>query len=117
MNFVEDPDLVIINSVVFDGLLSKIFAKAIHDFDFLKVDTHTAGGTTWDIVNLIGLEGDLDSSKAVEDRHHGVPAWLCDAVHYGTTPEVDSDVALRDLMNSAHNHDGHENKPAQYQCS
>lgn len=55
MNLVENPNFVIIDSVVLDGLLSKVLPQSIDDFDLLKHHIHTTTSTTGHIIHLVSL--------------------------------------------------------------
>jgi len=109
VNFVENPNFVVVDGIVLNCLLRQSFAQTIDNFDLLKDDVDTSAGTTRHIVDLISLQGNLNRLKRVNDRHHGVPTRFSGRIKDSATPEVNTDVTLGDLMNSTHEENG-ENK-------
>ena len=77
MNFIENPGLVIIHSVVFDSLPCKVLPQSIHNYDGIEVDQDTASCTTWDVLYSVGLNGYLDLAESCDDRYHHLNSGLC----------------------------------------
>lgn len=76
MNFAEDPGLIISDGIVFNGLVSHLLSESIDNLDFFKVQDDTAAGTTWDVLDLIGLQGDLDWEVFGDKGNHEVETGL-----------------------------------------
>lgn len=98
MNLIENPNFVIVDSVVLDCLLSQIFAKSVDHLNLLEYHVDTTGSTTGYIVDFVSLQGHLDHLISGEDWHHCVPARFFVPVDYSATTEVNADVAFRDLV-------------------
>jgi len=102
MNFIENPNFIVLDRVFFHSLLSHLFIQPINYFNLFKIDGDTSSSSTRHIINLISLKCDLDCLKAVYQWPHSVPAGFDIAVKDSTTAEVDTDVPLRDLVDATH---------------
>jgi len=59
VNLIEDPSLVIVNSIVLNCLVGEILSESVDDFNLVEFDHNSTLGSTGDVVNFICLNGYL----------------------------------------------------------
>lgn len=94
LNLVKNPRFVVVDSVVLDSFLGKVLFESVHHFYLLEHYVDSARGTAGNVVNFVCLHSYLNVFDGGDERKHEVPTWLLVAVQYGATPEVDSNVAF-----------------------
>ena len=77
MNLVIDPGLVVIHSVVLNGLPGQLCAQTINHFNALEVNDDTTLCTTWDIAHGICLHSHLHCIISGHIGEFGLPAGPC----------------------------------------
>ena len=116
VNFVVDPDLIVVGAVRLDCRTDMGELQAVDDFDALKVDLGAAVGAARDVMYGVGLKGGLDDPDGRDERHLEVEAGRGDRGGHGAAEPVDTDVALGDLVEGgAEDHrDGHGEAAQRY---
>jgi hypothetical protein len=100
MNFVGDPKLLIVFCVIEDGLIDKLLSKFVHNFDSVKIDKSAVGSTTWNIIDGIGLNGDLHFDEFFNERQLEVETWFSELLLQDSKLFVNANIAFFDLMES-----------------
>lgn len=101
VDFAENPSLIVSDCIVFNGLVGQLLFESIDDFNFFKIEDDTWAGTTGDVFDLIGLEGDLDGEVLGDEGYHEVEAGFGPGIEHGSTTLVDSNVSRIDNVEGA----------------
>lgn len=98
MNLVENPGLVIVDSVVLNSLVDKFLSQSVDYFNLVELDHDTALGSTRHVVDSVSLNGHLHRLVRSHEGHLGVPARLRYAGSDSTSVKVHTDMTFLDLM-------------------
>ena len=77
MDLVIDPSLVVIDSVVLNGLPGQLSAQTIHHFNAFEVNDDTSLSSAGDIAHGICLHGHLHCIISGHIGEFGLPARSC----------------------------------------
>ena len=72
LNLVEDPSLVVVHSVVLDGLMDKTLLQSVDNFNVIESDDNSAAGPARDVGHLVCLNRDLHVLKGRQNRQLNV---------------------------------------------
>ena len=103
MDLVVDPDVIVVDGVVPDGVHNHRPIELINDLDSVKVDHDTTGGPAGDVRHRIGLQSHLNLLIGRQERVPDIVARLGGAREQLPSTEVDSDVALLDDVDPEEN--------------
>jgi hypothetical protein len=92
MDFIEDPSLIIIHSVVLNSVVHECLPQSIHYLNLVKVYYHTSTSSTRNVRNFVSLDCDLNVLIACEERQLKVIARLAYGVQESSSSEIDADM-------------------------
>ena len=98
LNLVEDPSLVIVHSIVLDGLMDEGLLQAVDDLNVIEVDNHTPAGAARDVRHFVCLDCYLHVLEGCHQRELHVIARFRYRVQQGTPAEVDAYMAFLDYV-------------------
>jgi hypothetical protein len=94
VNLVEDPNLVIIDSIVLDCFMYILDLQTVDNLDTLEVDSYSSSGTARDICHFIGLNSNLNTVPSVDEGNKHMVAWLGDAVEQRSSTPIDTNMTV-----------------------
>ena len=115
MYLVKDPRLVIVDSVVLDGVPRQVPVESIDDLDLVEGDDHASTRPTRDVLDQIGLDIRLHIVNLGDEAIHEVEAWIRGPWQDGATPEVNTDVTLVNTVHTGGNEQNEHPNDAQTQ--
>ena len=98
MYLVKDPCLVVVDSVVLDGVPGQVLVESVDHLDLVEGDDHSTTRTTRDILDKICLDVGLHIVDLCHEAIHEVEPWIGGPWQDGTTSEVDTYVAFLHTM-------------------
>lgn len=76
VDFVINPDFVIVRSIVLDSIIGKIFGQLVNNLNSLELYQNSTTGTTWDVFHHIGLNGHLSALYGGDKWNHEMETRL-----------------------------------------
>ena len=98
MDLVVDPGLVVVHRIILDDFVSGLRLQLVDDLDLVESNDRPTGGPTGNVGDLVGLNRDLDRVMHIHQWQFPVKAGTRDAIPQCSSPIIDSDVALGDLV-------------------
>ena len=93
-----DPGLVVVYRIILDDFVSGLRLQLVDDLDLVKSNDRPTGGPTGNVGDLVGLDRDLDRVMVIHQWQFPMKAGTRDAIPQCSSPIINSNVALGDLV-------------------
>mmetsp|Transcript_49872 Transcript_49872/g.131235 ORF Transcript_49872/g.131235 Transcript_49872/m.131235 type:complete len:119 (+) Transcript_49872:664-1020(+) len=100
MDFVKDPNFIIVDSISSNRVDNVILFKDIHYLYLVKHYHRSTSRSAWNVTDFIGLDGYLNFVVSCYDGIHNIVSSSCIFFKEGTSSVINPNMPLTDVMHS-----------------
>lgn len=98
MDFIADPEFLVILCVIQNCMINHILSQLIDNFNFVKIDKSSIWCSTWNINDCVRLNANFHFNEFFQEGDPEMKPRFCQFGLQNAELFVDSNISLFDLM-------------------